>query len=110
MLRLSPRGAEILARLFYGMPLPAPTNKDPRKYNGVLICFNALIRRGAIDADNQVTQFGGLLLSPYLKRTKRCPHCLHKKPLHEISAGGSWCKACDAEAKRERMALRKAAA
>lgn len=69
--RLHPLSAQIVARLFYGLPLPEPARRhDDRCNTGTRVALNHLRKRGAITEDNQVTEFGVRLLQRYV-RAKR---------------------------------------
>ena len=60
---LKPLSAEVLARLYYGLALPAPAQRHDNRCNtGVRMALRAMQRRGAITDDNQVTDHGLALL------------------------------------------------
>ena len=90
--------AELLARLFYGIPLPACTKPEDNRVRGARL--SALLRRGAITPDRAVTDFGVKLLHVYTEvrepKTVRCLHCLHGLIGKHFSAGRTVCKTCRA--------------
>lgn len=90
--------AELLARLFYGIPLPACTTPEDNRVRGARL--SALLRRGAITPEQAVTDFGVILLHVYTEvrkpRTIRCLHCLHGHTGKHFSQGRTVCRTCRA--------------
>ena len=96
--------ADLLARLFYGIPLPACTTPEDNRVRGARI--GALLRRGAITPKHHVTDFGVKLLKVYTEvrqpRTVRCRHCLHGLTAKEFGPARTVCRACRAAQARAR--------
>lgn len=60
--------AQVLARLYYDLPLPEPARRhDGRCNTGVRMAVRALKKRGALTDDNQVTDYGQQLLRRYVE-------------------------------------------
>lgn len=91
--------ADLLARIFYGLPFPVPANGHESRAQKLAVL--GLRSRGEIDEDGRLTQHGVRCLIAFLEKPlKRCPHCLHRKRPIEFGASRSWCLDCKAADKR----------
>lgn len=103
--------ADLLARLYYAMPLPPCLDVTASRTRAQRIA--ALIRRGAITPDHRVTEFGVRLLAVYTTVRqgvgKRCPVCLHTRHASEFTPGTTRHRSCRAKASREYRQRRKCA-
>lgn len=65
---LRPLSAQVLARLYYGLPLPEPAKRhDNRANSGVQMAVRAMLLRGLITDDHQVTEYGAQLLRRHVE-------------------------------------------
>lgn len=60
--------AALLARLYYGLPAPAPS--DMHEKMAVTRMLNGMRKNLEIDSNNQVTEHGAMCLRRYVERTK----------------------------------------
>lgn len=92
---------DLLARIHYGLPLPACA--DGRDRQVLALRLRGLVVRGAVTAEHRITEHGVYLLALQAERMRdwrRCPHCLHAKSRRAFGKSHAWCLSCRAEQKR----------